>query len=135
MDSVIRAAQVTLVVRRVIRWNGRGLRDRRDGSLKVVRDSLKAVCVNMLFVAILSAADVPGQEATIENLVKAVPVLSINNEQLSSFRFKCETLFPFEVPFIIDFAWAKPDTFGMLVSRRRRPNPGHLPLREDLHDV
>ncbi len=80
------------------------------------RFTARSVGIPILLVIALSTTQLPAEEISFETLVDSLPILSTSDDCLNSFQFTFETLFPFGVPVVVDFVWARPDDFGMLIA-------------------
>ncbi len=60
-------------------------------------------------------ADAAAEDVTVEGLLAKVPILSPDNEALTSFQFTAEMPTPFGFPAPMNVGWTRPDDFGMIL--------------------
>lgn len=76
-----------------------------------------------LWLSCIFPTQAAAEEVTIAKLLSGAPVLSPENERLHSFRFTYTTRLPFDVPLTSRCAWARPDTYGFLLTAGEEETP------------
>ncbi len=72
---------------------------------------MKSLAISLLLLAACFAADAFAAEPTIDALLKNIPVLRCDDENITSFRCTMVSHMPFETELAVQFAWRNQDEF------------------------